>query len=292
MTRRTLWNLWRTVRLTVALYGQYDTGSRAAAIAFYALLSIFPLLLFLIGVLAQWLTTAQAEALILDMLARVAPVVPDVLQANLARVLAARGPINLVAGVTLAWSASSLFAAIIHALDRVWNQRGGRAFWEHRLLSVALVVIVTLLFVFSLVLATALALIPRLLVFLLPIRPEVVERGWQFAPTLITFGLDVSLYAMLYRFLPSRSPPWPAVWAGAVVAALGEHLVRIGFGLYLTYFARYGLVYGTLATLVAFLFWVYLNGLVLLVGAEFGVAWERVWLAPQADQHAEQARRF
>ncbi len=283
MTRSVLRNLWRTIRLTVDLYGQYDTGARAAAIAFYALLSVFPLLLFLVGILGRWLTTAEAEAVILGVLGRVAPIVPDVLRANLAHVLALRGPINLVAAVTLAWSASSLFAAIIHALDRVWNERGGRAFWEHRLLSVALVVVVTVLFLVSVLLGTVMAFVPRLIVFLLPIRPEMVQRGWQFIPTLITFGLDVSLYALLYRFLPSRYPPWPAVWAGAVVAAVGEHLVRIGFGLYLTYFARYGLVYGTLATLVAFLFWVYLSGVVLLVGAEFGVAWEKVWLNERRD---------
>ena len=279
MTRRVLLNLWRTVRLTVDLYARYDTGARAAAIAFYALLSVFPLLLFLVGILGRWLSTAEAEALIRGALGRMAPVVPEALWANLERALALRGPINVVAALTLAWSASSLFAAVIHALDRVWNERGGRAFWEHRLLSVALVVVVTLLFVFSLILGTVMAFLPRLIVFLLPIRPEVVERGWQFVPTLITFGLDVSLYALLYRFLPARYPPWPAVWAGAVVAAVGEHLVRIGFGLYLTYFARYGLVYGTLATLVAFLLWVYLSGLVLLIGAEFGVAWERIWLS-------------
>ncbi len=278
MSRRVLLNLWRTVRLTASLYARYDTGARAAAIAFYTLLSVFPLLLFLIGVLGRWLTTAEAQALILGMLGQVVPVVPDVVTQNLARVLAMRGPLNVVAGVALAWSASSLFAAIIHALDRVWNEKGGRAFWEHRLLSFTLVLVVTILFVFSLLLSAVFAFLPRLIVFLLPIRPEVVQRGWHYVPTLLTFGLDVSLYAALYRFLPSRYPPWPAVWAGAVVAAVGEHLVRIGFGWYLAYFARYGLVYGTLATLVAFLFWVYLSGLVLLVGAEFGVAWEHVWL--------------
>lgn len=278
MNRRVVVSLWRTIRLTVSLYARYDTGARAAAIAFYALLSVFPLLLFLVGILARWLTTAEAQALILGVLGRLVPVVPEIVTQNLSRVLAMRGPINLVAGVTLAWSASSLFAAVIHALDRVWNEQGGRAFWEHRLLSVALVIVVTILFVFSLLLGAVFTLLPRLIVFLLPIRPEVVERSWQYVPTLLTFGLDMSLYAALYRFLPSRYPPWPAVWAGAVVAAVGEHLVRIGFGWYLAYFARYGLVYGTLATLVAFLFWVYLSGVVLLVGAEFGVAWERVWL--------------
>ncbi len=279
MTRRTLLNLWKTVRLTIDLYARYDTSTRAAAIAFYALLSLFPLVLFLTGVLGRWLTSEETQTLIVSALGRFAPIVPELMTETLARVLALRGPLNWVAGFTLLWSASSLFASIIHALDRVWGGDTGREFWEHRLLSMALVIVTTVLFVLFLLVGALLALLPRLLVLLLPVAPSVLQWSWHLTIMVITFSLDVALYAALYRFLPSRYPPWPAIWAGALVAATGEHALRIGFSWYLTYFARYGLVYGALASLVAFLFWVYLSGTVLLVGAEFGVAWERVWLS-------------
>ncbi len=281
VTRRAWLNLWQTVRLTVDLYARFDTSARAAAIAFYALLSLFPLLLFLTGILGHWLSSEETQALIFGMLGRFAPIVPELLIENLRGVLAMRGPLNWVAGLTLLWSASSLFAAIVHALDRVWGEEGGRQFWEHRLLSMVLVILTTVLFVLFLLISAFLALVPRLIILLLPVDPGILQRSWHLAIIAITFSLDVALYAALYHFLPTRYPPWPAVWAGAIVAAAGEHLVRIGFGWYLAYFARYGLVYGALASLVAFLIWVYLSATVLLLGAEFGVAWERVWLKSQ-----------
>lgn len=269
--------LWRTVKKTVYLYGHHDTGHRAAALAFYTLLSIFPLILLLTALVGRWLATPEAPTTVFLLLQRVIPIVPDVFEENIRYVLTLRGTINWVAGISLAWSSSSLFAAIITSVDRVWNQRSGRTFWEHRLLALGLVIAVILLFLVSLLASALLAQIPRLIVMLVPIQPEILQSGWRYGPHILSFALDMLLYALLYRFLPSRYPPWCAVWPGAVVAGLGWNGLKYGFGWYLAHFARYGLVYGTLATLIAFLFWVYFSGLVLLVGAEFGAAWEEVW---------------
>ncbi len=269
--------IWRVLRQTIALYGRYDTSTRAAALAYYSLLSIFPLLLLLISLIGRWLSSASAQQVVFALVQQVIPIVPELISENVEWVLARRGSVNVVAGVSLAWSASSLFAAIIHSLDRVWSGEPGRTFWEHRLLSIGLVGAVVILFIFSSVLTAVLSLVPRLITMLVPIRADLVWRGWRYAPALVSLGMDVFLYAMLYRFLPSRFPPWPAVWAGAVVAGIGWNAMKVAFAWYLGHFARYGLVYGTLATLVAFLFWVYLSGVVLLVGAEFGAAWAQVW---------------
>ncbi len=279
-------HLWHTVKKTVQLYGYYDTGMRAAAIAFYALLSVFPLLLLLTALVGRNLSTSEAPTAVFLLLQRVIPVVPDQLEQNIRYVISLRGTINWVAGISLAWSSSSLFSAIITSVDRVWNQAGGRKFWEHRLLALGLVVAVVLLFLVSLLASAIMAQIPRLVVMLIPIQPEVLQSSWRYGPPVISFALDMLLYALLYRFLPSRYPPWCAVWPGAVVAGLGWNGLKYGFGWYLAHFARYGLVYGTLATLIAFLFWVYFSGVVLLIGAEFGVAWEEVWCEGESKEEA------
>ncbi len=274
-------NFRRTVQVTVLAYGHYDTGMRAAALAFYALLSIFPLILLLTSLIGRWLSTTEAPTAVFLLLQRVVPIVPEQLEQNIRYVLALRGTINWVAGISLAWSSSSLFAAIITSVDRVWNQARGRTFWEHRLLALGLVIAVVILFLVSLLASVLMVFLPRLLVMLIPIRPEVIQSSWQYGPPLFSLALDMLLYALLYRFLPARYPPWCAVWPGAVVAGIGWNGLKYGFGWYLARFARYGLVYGTLATLIAFLFWVYFSGVVLLVGAEFGAAWEKVWCGPR-----------
>ncbi|NPA90349.1 MAG: YihY/virulence factor BrkB family protein [Chloroflexi bacterium] len=270
--------LGRTLRMTITLYSTLETGQRAAALAYYSLLSLFPLLLLLVSFLSRWVTTATAQQTVLTLLRTISPLVPDLVVENIEYVVAARGSLNAIAAVGLIWSASGLFAAIIQSLDRVWGGEAGRAFWEHRLISLLLVTGVLLLFIISIIVGSILSILPQVIAFLLPLDHVWLLRWWQYVPTLVSLGMDVFLYALLYRYLPHRRPPWPAVWAGAVVAGLGWNGAKVGFALYLRHFARYGLVYGTLATLVAFLFWIYLSGLVLLIGAEFGFAWERVMM--------------
>ena len=269
--------LWRTIVRTVHMYADFETGQRSAALAYYGLLSLFPLLLLAFNLLAHWLSEAIAQQTLMEVLEYISPVVPSLIAENIEYVVRARGPLNAVAVVSLIWSASGLFAALTHSLDRVWNGRSGRTFWEHRLISMILVTVILLLFVLSLLLGAGLSLLPQVVALLLPNAPPVVWQTLRVLPAVVSLGMDVFLYAMLFRFLPTRRPAWAAVWAGALVAGVGWNLAKLGFAWYLTHFARYGLVYGTLATLVAFLFWIYLSGLVLLVGAEFGAAWERVW---------------
>ncbi len=266
-------HLWQVLQRAVVLFRRHDVGVRAAALAYYSLLSLFPLLLLMISLFSRWLSTATAVDVVFQAAAQVIPVLPPEFNRTLRQVLAVRGPVNAVAGITLLWSASSLFNALTSALDRIWSGDRGRAFWEHRLLSLGLVLGVVVLFFLSSLLGLALSLIPRLVTLLVPIRAELFWWGWQFVPPLVSLTVDVVLYALLYRFIPSRTAPWPAVWAGALVAGLGWNAVKVGFGWYLTRFARYGLVYGTLASLVAFLIWVYLSGFVLLLGAVLGAAW-------------------
>ena len=272
-----LYQLVHVARGTIARMRQYDAGMRAAALAYYALLSLFPLLLLLMNVLNQWLTTGQAIEAVLALVRRVTPIVPPEVSTTLRNVLAARGATNVVATVALAWSASNLFAAMTSALDRFWSGDTGRAFWEHRLLSLGLVAGVILMFLLSSLLGLMLSILPRLMALLLPIRTELLWWGWRYLPPLLMLATDVVLYALLYRFIPSRTAPWPAVWAGAICAGLGWNVMKIAFGWYVSRFARYGLIYGTLASLVAFLVWVYLSGLVLLLGAALGAAWAEAW---------------
>jgi len=280
---RTLRRLWRVSWQTVVSYGKHENGMRAAALAYYSLLSLFPLLLLLIAIASRALTSSVAQEQVLAVVRRVAPMATDLVARNIKLVLAERGTISAVAAVGLAWSASSFFSALIHSLERVWTVEQGRAFWHHRLFSLALVFGVVVLFLVSLLLSVLLSLLPRLIASLLPFGAGLVLRGWQYVPSLIPMGLDVLVYVALYAFLPARRPPWPAVWAGGIVAGLGWGGLKVGFAWYLANFARYGLVYGTLSTLVAFLFWVYLSAVVLLLGAEFGAAWERVWLNGEGD---------
>lgn len=277
---------------TVDRLRRYDAGMRAAALAYYTLLSLFPLLLLLMNILSQWLTAGQAIEAVLSLVRRVAPIVPPELATTLRNVLAARGPANIVATLALLWSASNLFAAMTSALDRFWSGETGRAFWEHRLLSIGLVLGVVIMFLLSSLLGLVLSILPRLIALLLPIRMELLWWGWRYLPPVLMLATDVVLYALLYRFIPSRAAPWPAVWAGAICAGLGWNVMKIAFGWYVTRFARYGLVYGTLASLVAFLVWVYLSGLVLLLGAALGATWAEVWTEEERGLAGASSHRY
>ena len=247
----------------------------AAGIAYYALFSVFPLLLGLIALLGLLLEPTQVQKRLLEMTSQVFPASADLVSQNIEAVVASRGAIGLISVLGLFWSASALFAAIRKSLNRAWNVERERPFLKQKLIELSMAAGVGALFLLSVTITAVIGVAWQLL----PPQVRMSEESglWRLTAGLLPLVFSLILFAMVYRYVPNTKLTWGDVWPGAALAAVLFEAAKNLFAWYLASFANYSLVYGTLATVIVFLLWTYISALVLLAGAELAAAYTRLF---------------
>jgi membrane protein len=245
----------------------------AASMAYYTIFSLFPLLLVLIAAGSFVLERQAVQQAVLKYTAEAFPTSQQLIQKNLEQVLNLRGAVGIVGLVGLLWSASGVFTTLAFNINLAWEKAALRGFVKRRLLGVAMVGLLALLLALSFVSSTVLNILSR---FDLPLRQEL--GGYETyllsllsssLPWLLTFLIFLSLY----RWVPNTEVKWSAALGGGLVAAIAWGLAKDGFTWYLTSgFGQYQLVYGSLGTIIALMFWIYLGSLIILFGAHLSAA--------------------
>lgn len=257
----------RTLRLVGATVGAYfdDRGPQvAAAIAYFALFAVFPLTILLVAAFGLVTGDGTARSEVIDFVMRNVPLRDDGradLQAALREVTSNAEAFGIVGVAGLISSASGLMGALRHALSRGFDVEEQRPPLLGKLLDIGLVFAVGLVAAFSL----ALTVITRFAVSLSPWLGE-----------LAPLALVTVVCAILYRFVPARRVGWRQCVPGALLAGLGYEAVKTGFAFYLDEFATYGAVYGSIAAVIAFMFFVFLTANVFILGAELAACWPQV----------------
>ncbi len=254
----------------------HQAQTRGAAIAYYTLFSLAPMLLVAIAVAGIAFGEEAARGEILRQLSALigttgAAAVQDLL-ASVQR--HGQGGWGAIVGLGLLLvGATTVFAELQAALDEVWRDtplaegRGPPPPWRTllraRLLAFGLILGIGFLLMVSLLLGALLSALGHWW------QGQLQE--WQFAASvlqgLVASVLSVALFAMLFRFLPSARVPWRHVWLGALVTASLFTLARWAIGWYIGT-AAMDSGYGAAGSLVALLVWVYGSAQVLLLGAE------------------------
>lgn len=258
---------------TVRKFLDDDCMDMAASIAYYALFSIFPLLLGFIAILGLFLEPAEVQGQLLGTMAQVLPGSAEFVAENIEGVVSSRGALGVLSVVGLLWSATAIFSAVQWSLDRAWDTERERPFLKQKLLELGLMAGVGLLFLFS-VAATALF---RLVWQSLPAQVQHLEGGvlWGVATSLLPLTFSFGIFASLYRFVPYVKVAWRDIWLGASLAAVLFETAKNVFAWYLINFANYSMIYGSLGAVIGFLFWAYISALTLLLGAELAAEYSR-----------------
>lgn len=252
---------------TITRFGADDCPTLAAALAYYTLFSLFPLALGL-AALASWLLAGlELQDELLDLLVGYFPAAEQLIRDNIETALALRGPASFVALGGLIWSARAIFAAVIAALNRAFGVERPRHIILRTLLQISLVFAVGLFFLLSLLATTALRLLAQIEVPYLGWRPF-ANPFWELLATLVPFAMSLVAFLVLYRFLPNAPVQWADVVPGGLLAAVAFEVAKQGFLWYTENLARFEIVYGSLGTVIVFLLWAYIAGLILLAGAE------------------------
>lgn len=268
------------VRVTILVFRQTITsftdarGAQAAAgIAYYAFFSLFPLLLVLVVAGSYFIEAEDAVQTLLDIAGQVLPVSTNLLEGNVNRILSMRTSFGIVGLVSLVWSATGVFSALAFNINLAWKGVQQRTFIQKRLVGLVMVGVLAFLYLSFLVVTITIKSLARLQVIftnLQYLEIGTVARGYNFVSTWVVVFL---LYLALYRWVPSARVRWkPAVYTAALSMVMW-HLVSNGFTWFIRMgFSSYELVYGTLGTVVALLFLIYLNAWIVLFGAHLCAA--------------------
>jgi membrane protein len=249
-----------------------------AALAYYTIFSMAPLLVIVIAIAALAFGRQAAEGEILQQ-------VESVLGAQGAETVrgmierASRPSAGILAAVgglvTMVIGASGVFAQLQAALNEIWNvppkpRRGILVMLKERVASFSIIVVIGFLLLVSLVLSAALSALHGYVGSLFSGATFVMEL-LNFA---VSFGVVTLLFAMIFKILPDADIRWSDVWIGAAFTAFLFAVGKLAIGLYLGNTTA-GSVYGAASSLVIILLWIYYSSQLLFFGAEFTQVYAR-----------------
>lgn len=257
------------VARTVQELGADDATHMAAGVAYYAILSLFPLLLGLLAIFGMFLPSEAIQEELFEFFERNLPGATDVLERNIEDVIQLRGAIGLISLVLLFWSASAMFGALGRAINRAWDIHQDRPFHIRKLRDLTMALGTGVLFALS---VGATAVFSILQGMDLPGVGTVADSGARF----LGFLFSLAIFLLLYKFMPNTKTFWRYVWPGALLAAILFEIAKTLFVFYLDRFATYESVYGSVASVIILLVWIYISAFILILGAEFSAEYGRM----------------
>jgi membrane protein len=253
-----------------------DNLTYAASIAYYALLSLFPFFLLAFSLLGRSTVEVEKRTAVLAFVLRYFPAQFGFITRQLDAFRDNTVSLGVAGTMALVWGALGVFGAISTAVNYAWGVEKQRSFWKHKLFSFVMLLVAGLILLIALLLISA---------------QQVIGASW-FREVLLRFpGLDVLrsftirhattwlfilVVGLIYYFVPNAKVRFRDVWIGALVTGLLWKGALEGFSWYMRDMNRFARVNGSIAAVVVFLVWVYVQAVILLYGVEFTAAYARL----------------
>jgi membrane protein len=270
---------WSVLKRTIREYQEDNLTDWAAALTYYAVLSIFPALLVLVallGLVGEYPRTSDA---LLRIVGDIGPSsATDTFRKPIEGVIRSKGGAGALVGVGLLgalWSASGYVGAFMRASNVIYEVSEGRPFWKLRPLQILVTIAMTIL----------VALVAIAIVLTGPLAKavgDVVGLGgaavttWSIAKWPVLFLVVLTIIAILYYTSPNvRLSGFRWITPGGVLAVVVWLVASAGFAVYVAAFSSYNKTYGTLGAVIVFLVWLWISNNALLLGAELNAELER-----------------
>lgn len=270
---------------TIQAFGKDDCANMAAGLAYYAFFSIFPLILALIALFSLIGEPTDVQERIVKAVGTYLPGSTELVAENVRSVIENRGSAGVIAVLSLLWSASAFFTAVRKSINRAWNVEKDRSFLGQKVVEFTLILVVAILLFVSIGFTFISSFLDDVLsLYLRAGNGFIDERVLSLPLTALNFGLALLpvlltffIFVALYRFIPNTTVRISDVWLAALVAAILFEIAKWSFVWYVTNFARYNLVYGSLASVIVLLFWAYVSTVILLLGAEMASEYAKLF---------------
>jgi membrane protein len=269
---------WKAVvRRTVREFKEDALTDWAAALTYYSVLSIFPALIVLMSVLG--LVGESATQPLIDNLEELAPgPARDIVTNAIENLQSSRGSAGLLFVVGLAaalWSASGYVAAFMRASNAIYDIDEGRPIWKTLPVRMGLTVVLLVLVAVSAVAVVLTGGLAEQFGDLVGLGSTAVQV-WDIAKWPVLLVVVSFMFALLYWAAPNvKHPGFRWISPGGLLAVLVWVIASAAFALYVANFSSYNKTYGALGGVIAFLVWLWISNIAVLLGAEFNAELER-----------------
>jgi membrane protein len=249
-----------------------DDGSHmAAGVAYYAIFSIFPLMLGTIAVAGMFVSAEDVQARVLDFFeTQIGVGSEEILTGNIDTLVNARGAVGLLAIVALFWTSRAVFGAVHRVLNRAWKVTDPPHFLWYQVGQVASAAGIAAAFMLSTTIGTAGRAIAGQTEELFGI-----SFPWNALFTFTPLVVSTLIFLFVYRFVPDANVRWRDAIPAAVLASVLFEVAKTGFAFYLTNLSSLDLVYGGVTTVVVLMLFLYVVAMVLVLGGEFSSEYHR-----------------
>ena len=256
---------------------QHNQLNNAAALAFFFLLSLSPLLIFLVSLVAL-LPVPELERHIVETVSQIVPMdAMKVVGRLLMSILESNRRLLSLGIVGAIWAASTGFNAMIVALNSAYRVKEARPLWRRQLVAIGLTIAVGALVLIAMVLLFLGAQVGHWLARRVGME-SALAAAWPYIRWLVVVGFTTLSVEVLYFLAPNTKQRFVAQIPGASVAVVLWLASSFGLGLYLRSFAEFTAIYGTLGAMIALMLWFYFSSLAILIGAEVNAQIERTSL--------------
>jgi len=238
------------------------------AIAYYAVMSLFPLLLGVVSVLGFFLKSDSVQAGILNFVEDNLPGASNLLQINIEGLIQMRGILGVFSVIALFWSAGAMFSAISRGVNRAWGLNVRHPLIMRKLRDITMSLSAC---VFFYIIMTSSAVLVSFNAGGI-IGSAVADAGVYALAFLLVF----LIFLTIYKTMPVTKTYWRNVWPGALFAAVAFEIARIVLVFYFSKFSRIELVYGTISSIIILLIFAYYVSLILIIGAEISSEYSRM----------------
>ncbi len=248
-----------------------DVFGRAAQLAYYFLLALFPLLIFLTASLGLMLESGDGlRTALFNYLSQVMPGSAfQLVDTTMGEITGSSGAGKLSFGLLATlWAASNGMGAITEALNVAYDVKETRPWWKRRLVAVVLTTSLSVLVITALLLV----LLGGKVADTLAVHYQLggfFTIAWKVLQWPIVFAFMVLSFALIYYFAPSlKDQDWKWLTPGSLIGVVLWLVVSFGFKAYLHFFDSYSTTYGSLGAVIILMLWLYLTGAAILIGGE------------------------
>jgi membrane protein len=260
------WLLWiQDLRLR---YQRHHITAFSAQMAYFFMLSIFPMLIFvlMVGARLDVVISLQQNEIFLN----IPKEIQEFLTGFVNQMKYANGNAVLsVAGVGTLYAASRAVIALQRAMNAVYEIEETRSFIETRLTGMLYTFLLTLMIIITLLMPNIGYRAVEWLQAILPIKLDIGLIGlWSLVRMIVLAALYILLFGSIYSLLPNKRIRYRDAYYGAIFALVGTVLENIAFSTIVSRLTNYAVLYGSLSVVIVFMIWLYVLGIIIMIGAE------------------------
>jgi membrane protein len=273
----------KLTQVAIKKIGEDELSTRSAALSYYFVLALFPMLLFLVSLIGVFAGPgSQLRNSIISGLGRLAPgSASDLVHSVVNQTFKSSSGLKLAMGLLGAlWAASGGMGAVVVSLNVVYRVKETRAWWKQKLTIIGLTLALAALIIVALVLVLYGGKIGQLLATQIGLG-DVFRIAWKVLQWPLSFAAMFLSFSVIYYFGPDlKERKWFWVTPGAVAGVALWLVASLGFRLYLQFFNSYSATYGSVGAVIILMLWLYLTGFAVLIGGELN------WVIENEDKEA------